>query len=417
MLTDLLRRFFQDGDAAAMENLVRRTRGRLLSIARRIGAAQDAEDSVQAAYHALLRHGAFRGPVSVEAWLTTAVVRIAYRRKALALRQTRLAERLACDRDDADPHAAAVRCEEIALVRRAVTHLPSRYRDVLVLRHIEGLTVEETARLLDAPESTVKTRTRRGLALLRARVGPRAAWALMVGPWLLADVLRSTTTWGTVMTAKTTMTMAGVALAVTAVGLGVGMNLSKDAPTQRAASESRHSDASLRDDVERLRARAESAERALAQARPPASASEQAELPPSLVREGRRLGVSDAALAAASAAKEAWDAFRKNRRTSAKWDEAMAALQTFGGEGFLAVLAHLRANPEPTGNYFKLFASTWEEGMEAHLIDLAQDSHASLKQRKHALLCLGGSRIDTPGVRDFLVAELERGGDIILAAE
>ncbi len=49
--------------------------------------------------------------------------------------------------------------------------------------------------------------------------------------------------------------------------------------------------------------------------------------------------------------------------------------------------------------------------MEAHLIDLAQDSHASLKQRKHALLCLGGSRIDTPGVRDFLVAELERGGE------
>ena len=69
MLTDLLRRFFQDGDAAAMENLVRRTRGRLLSIARRIGAAQDAEDSVQAAYHALLRHGAFRGPASVEGWL------------------------------------------------------------------------------------------------------------------------------------------------------------------------------------------------------------------------------------------------------------------------------------------------------------------------------------------------------------
>ena len=81
-----------------MESVVRRTRGRLLSISRRIGAPQDAEDTVQAAYHALLRHGAFREPVTVEAWLTTAVVRIAYRRKALAQQESHLAERLARDR-------------------------------------------------------------------------------------------------------------------------------------------------------------------------------------------------------------------------------------------------------------------------------------------------------------------------------
>jgi len=104
VLGDLLARFHRDGDAAAMETIVARTRGRLLVIARRIGAPQDAEDSVQAAYHALLRREG--PPDTVEAWLTTAVVRIAYRRKALARREIRLAGTLA---RDGDPLAEAAR--------------------------------------------------------------------------------------------------------------------------------------------------------------------------------------------------------------------------------------------------------------------------------------------------------------------
>ena len=53
-LNELLHSFFEHGDAAAMEEIVRQTRGRLIAAARRIGNPQDAEDSVQATYHALL---------------------------------------------------------------------------------------------------------------------------------------------------------------------------------------------------------------------------------------------------------------------------------------------------------------------------------------------------------------------------
>jgi len=56
-LNDLLRRYLEEGDAGAMEEIVKRTRPRLLATARRIGNPQDAEDSVQATYHALLRRG------------------------------------------------------------------------------------------------------------------------------------------------------------------------------------------------------------------------------------------------------------------------------------------------------------------------------------------------------------------------
>ncbi len=50
-----LNRFLHAGDARAMEEFVATTRPRLLKAARRIGAPQDADDSVQAAYHALLQ--------------------------------------------------------------------------------------------------------------------------------------------------------------------------------------------------------------------------------------------------------------------------------------------------------------------------------------------------------------------------
>ena len=46
---------------SAMDALVRHTRPRLLRAARRIGAPQDAEDSVQSAYYSLLRAGDLSG--------------------------------------------------------------------------------------------------------------------------------------------------------------------------------------------------------------------------------------------------------------------------------------------------------------------------------------------------------------------
>lgn len=47
--------------------------------------------------------------------------------------------------------------------------LPEHYREVLLLRFQEELALEEIARLLRAPLSTVKTRVQRGLVLLRQR--------------------------------------------------------------------------------------------------------------------------------------------------------------------------------------------------------------------------------------------------------
>lgn len=165
---------------------MRHTRGRLLGAARRIGSSQDAEDSVQGTYHALLRRGKpTDGPLW--AWLLTVVVRIAYRRKALAQRHAALAERLAIPHDEVTPPHRAARAERARWVRAEVAGLPEKYRDVLILRYFEALSRNECATLLGVSPETVKTRSRRGRTLLRGRLHPRVRHAILFVPWLFAD--------------------------------------------------------------------------------------------------------------------------------------------------------------------------------------------------------------------------------------
>jgi RNA polymerase sigma-70 factor (ECF subfamily) len=57
--------------------------------------------------------------------------------------------------------------EEAASVAAALRHLPSSYREVLTLRFHEDMELEEIARVVDSPLSTVKSRLYRGLEELR----------------------------------------------------------------------------------------------------------------------------------------------------------------------------------------------------------------------------------------------------------
>jgi RNA polymerase sigma-70 factor (sigma-E family) len=56
-------------------------------------------------------------------------------------------------------------------LRAALRHLPAKQRAVLVLRFLEGLSVQETAETLGCPEGTVKVYTSRGLKSLRQVLG------------------------------------------------------------------------------------------------------------------------------------------------------------------------------------------------------------------------------------------------------
>ena len=73
------------------------------------------------------------------------------------------------------PYVAIADTSEAAFDRKvtkgdfdaALAGLPERYRDVMVLRYTEHLKFREIAERLHEPVDTVKSRHRRGLALLR----------------------------------------------------------------------------------------------------------------------------------------------------------------------------------------------------------------------------------------------------------
>jgi RNA polymerase sigma-70 factor, ECF subfamily len=66
------------------------------------------------------------------------------------------------------PSAIAQHREEAVVLADRLTQLPSRYRDVLVLRNIEGLTFEEAAARLDRPVGATRMLWLRAIKKLRA---------------------------------------------------------------------------------------------------------------------------------------------------------------------------------------------------------------------------------------------------------
>jgi RNA polymerase sigma-70 factor (ECF subfamily) len=69
---------------------------------------------------------------------------------------------------DPGPEEAATRAWAKAVVRTAMSAIPAQERQAIRLAYDEGLTQAEIAARLGWPLGTVKTRTRRGLATLRA---------------------------------------------------------------------------------------------------------------------------------------------------------------------------------------------------------------------------------------------------------
>lgn len=68
----------------------------------------------------------------------------------------------------ANPHVVYLRKLEREQVREAIEKLPEAYREIVVLRDIEGFTYQEIAMVLECPAGTVMSRLGRARAKLRA---------------------------------------------------------------------------------------------------------------------------------------------------------------------------------------------------------------------------------------------------------
>jgi RNA polymerase sigma-70 factor (ECF subfamily) len=166
-------------DASAFETIMRQHNRRLFRTARSILRNEaEAEDALQESYLRAYRSLAmFRAESSLGTWLTRIVVNEALTRLRRRKREPDASARdnvvdleahLHMTRNETPtPEGAAERAQTRVLLERQIDQLPPAFRTVFVLRAIEELSVEETARCLGIPEATVRTRFFRARHLLR----------------------------------------------------------------------------------------------------------------------------------------------------------------------------------------------------------------------------------------------------------
>jgi RNA polymerase sigma-70 factor (ECF subfamily) len=164
------------GDERAFETLVRVYGGRMLAVARRfVRNDEDAQDVVQSALLSAFRSvGQFEGHCLIGTWLhrivvNTALMKIRSRRRRP---ETSIEELLPAFQEDGHhveqfsdwctPADELIqRAETRAIVRACIERLPDNYREVLMLRDIEELSTEESARALSMTTTAVKVRLHR----------------------------------------------------------------------------------------------------------------------------------------------------------------------------------------------------------------------------------------------------------------
>src|ERR1700730_7344239 len=124
----------------------------------------DAEDVVQDAYVRALRFFSSLRGEDARAWLFAIVRNTWYGRfPQRAGSVLSVAGDEADNRADAslDPEAQMIQRQTVAQVRRALEALPTDFREVLVLRGLEGLSYKEIAAIVGIPLGTVMSRLAR----------------------------------------------------------------------------------------------------------------------------------------------------------------------------------------------------------------------------------------------------------------
>jgi RNA polymerase sigma-70 factor, ECF subfamily len=130
-------------------------------------AEEVAQDTFLRAYRALMTYPPDRiRDLKQRAWLHQIAVNVVRNRRRGT--RPRLVELNGSEPDRGPgPEDDAMRRLEIDELAARVASLPTRYRDAVVLHHVQELSYEEAADALGLPVGTVKANVHRGLKLLR----------------------------------------------------------------------------------------------------------------------------------------------------------------------------------------------------------------------------------------------------------
>ncbi len=176
------------GEAWAFEQLVAERTGDIYALLFRLTEdAEEARDLTQETFLQAFRYiSQFRGEADLRTWLYRIAVNQARNRwrwwkrrsreRTVSLDAPASAEMDATlgsqlqDRNASDPEQSTLAREREQVLIRALHTLSRSYREVIVLRDIEGLSYEQVAAALEISIGTVKSRLSRGRTELRRRL-------------------------------------------------------------------------------------------------------------------------------------------------------------------------------------------------------------------------------------------------------
>lgn len=173
-------RGLKDQDPALLDHLIEIYQHRLLRYLLFLtGKREVAEDLFQETWmRVLMRGGQYNGKARFDTWLFTIarnlVIDLSRKRTMSSLDEmSEVAEdgrAFEIATDGPSPHEEFQLSEDRAEVAAVLLTLEPSYREVLVLRFHEELSLEEIAGVTRAPLSTVKSRLYRGLAALKPQI-------------------------------------------------------------------------------------------------------------------------------------------------------------------------------------------------------------------------------------------------------
>lgn len=172
------------GDVAAFEALVERHRNRVYGLAlRMLNSEDDASEVVQETFISAYRNLAnFRGDAQFTSWITRiaanhALMKLRHRKVVGAVEESldepHFNERGSLVEEVApipDAEASAINHELRDAIEAAAAKLGDEYRQVFVLRDLEGMSYEEIAELTGISVPAVKSRLHRARLSLRSAI-------------------------------------------------------------------------------------------------------------------------------------------------------------------------------------------------------------------------------------------------------
>jgi RNA polymerase sigma factor (sigma-70 family) len=167
---------FRRGDDSAFEEIAEQHAAAVAALANRLlGWPGDVDDVVQEVFvAAFLGLKKFRGASSLRTWLFTITVnkcRSFRYRRLRRLRAVALEEAAALESRDRSGEKLALDRETLARVRRAVQELPRKYREIVVLRYLQGLELSEIRELLGITDNAMQVRLNRARKRLKEQLG------------------------------------------------------------------------------------------------------------------------------------------------------------------------------------------------------------------------------------------------------